>query len=134
MPIQYNWIDSEETIIQVTYPSQWKWNDLYAVQRDINALLDTSSKSIVAVHDFSRSRNLPPNAIGHMKNLILRIHPTIKVIVYVGMNHFIRTMWGVISTLGMDRLVSVRFVFAESVEQGIELGQKALQEFHYPQP
>lgn len=134
MPIEYNWIDSEETILRVTYPSQWKWNDLYDIQKEINALLNTSSKSVALVHDLSRIRSLPPNAIGHIKNVVLRIHPNIKVMVYVGMNRFVRTIWDLISKLGIDRLVPVSFVFAESVEQGVELGRQILREINQSQP
>lgn len=126
MPIQYNWVDPEETIIHIAYPAQWKWNNLYGTQKDINDLLDTSSHSIMTVYDFSRSRRLPPNAIGHMKNLILRLHPAIQVIVFVGTKPFIRAMREVFNILGLDRLVLVRFLFAESVEQGIMIGRQAL--------
>lgn len=132
MPIQYSRDDPEETLIHMTYPTHWKWNELYSVQREVNALLDSSTAPVVLLQDFSRNRSLPPNAISHVKNLVLRIHPTIKVMVFVGMNPFFRTMWEVFSALRLDQLVSVRFLFAESVEQGIVLGLRSLAEASQP--
>jgi hypothetical protein len=117
MPIIYRWENQERTLILLTYPPKWKWEELYGVQRDVNAQLDNTQLSVTMIQDFSKSPMLPPSAIVHIKNLVFRIHPRIRVMIYVGMNRFVRTMWDTFVRMYGKRLFHTQFLFANTVEE-----------------
>ncbi len=90
--ISVNWQDAKQTVVLVTFPKLWSWQDLYTCIDDINKLLDSVTHSVYTIFDFTLSTKIPDNALGHIKRLNMTARPNQDKIAIVGLETFGRVL------------------------------------------
>jgi hypothetical protein len=99
MSIQTTWSEREPHTILMTIESGFEWEMLYAAFDDMARLASETSEPCAMILDMRQFQKVPANAITHAKNTLNRYPENVSLVVLVGMNYFINTMWSVFQKL-----------------------------------
>lgn len=130
MSIQLAWDDEYDRVLLAIYSPNWTWDEIYAAEDAANNMVEESGyKVVVVVHDMSAMHNLPTLAVGHIRELIHRLHPATRCTVFVGMSPFVKTMWDISRGLFRADARTRKFEFAATLDEGRQIAAQFLADY-----
>lgn len=112
MGLNTEWDDQEKTILRVTYPRGWDWDDMEANLPIEQQHLDSVNHRVDVIADF-RGTNLPPGAIIRLPKIANSPpykHPNSGIVVMVGSPFFMNEVVGVYRKLYGSSAVKLHMV------------------------
>src|SRR5687768_7428235 len=95
MPITVKWENDDKRVIRVTYLGRWTVADAYGSRDQIRALVNEVNHDVDSIHDMRQSGFLPPSILTHTREIMSEPVPQMRLIVLVGTNSFVQTMYNV---------------------------------------
>lgn len=93
---KFQWHDEEKTILIVTVdPSNWRWDDAYAVIEQQVALMEALPHTVHTIFTFTTSPRMPTkdkNTFTHLRNLMNTRAKNEGLSIFVGTNKLFSTL------------------------------------------
>lgn len=128
MKIVYRWIEETPGLLYIDAQMLDAWSEFHDALTDIMPMIETSEELIVLVVDRRRVTSFEgmEQMLTQAQQLIGMIPPNVIKVIVVGQPTLTGATRRVLETL--VRIYNARYVFAESVEAGLALGARLLQE------
>jgi len=130
MSIVVSWHEQNPRVMIVTYSDKWIWEDIFQAEQTGANLIDASPyEEVVIIHNMKMFHSLPPNAVVQIKTLIQQLHPGMRLMIFVGMNSFLKSMWDIAKRLAfLTYKGNHEFSFAATNEAALQEARQFLQE------
>jgi hypothetical protein len=93
MPPVAQWDNIAKTVIRITYPEKWTWEEFYELNTEtIPAMLREVTHGVYLVADFSTTKFLPPNALTHGRSVMTHYPPNWNLLIVVTKSRFIQRL------------------------------------------
>ncbi len=69
MGVEFDWLDTEKTIMQFTASPPWNWKDYYRAVKIAAFRMHNLGHQVDIILDLRRSNVLPAGAIGHLRGV-----------------------------------------------------------------
>lgn len=132
MKIQVEWDNPQKTILRYTFPTDWTWDDFYAMKHIADAMLDDVTehdKDIVLLFDLRKTKDVPRNLFSVGRRLFERSHPRGNPIIGVSHSKLFGTLGNMLRQL-TPTAMSMDFRILESMETAEAEIEKILKERH----
>lgn len=93
MTIIPEWDNDEKTIIRISYPEQWSWEDHQAFRVIMAQMLDEVDHKVDIISDLRQTVTIPSGALRMVRQIYLQPNPKIGVTMVVGINPMIRALY-----------------------------------------
>ncbi len=91
MSITAQWDDPQQTIIRISFSSEWSWDEFFAIDARTNAMLDGVNHRVCYLADMRATSMIPRGMRLDIIRQVLNFqHPNSDLLVVVGIN---RMMW-----------------------------------------
>ncbi len=102
--------DDQQTIVY-TVEEQWSWNEYFAALKQAHDMMDSVPHTrIDIIIDMRRANLIPQNALSTFRRSTTSRHPKSGIMVFVGGNMFIKTLFRMMETLAREAMKSIKFV------------------------
>jgi len=92
MPINIQWDDPSSTIICCEFDKEWTWNDVFAMNRNIEMMMDSVTHSVHVIIIMHGNKFPQTGTLTYTKHLFLHDHPNYaNHVVFVGGNVLVKT-------------------------------------------
>lgn len=125
MAIDLYWDDDELTTLLCVFDGRWKWDELYATLRTIKHITEDVTHEVTAIIDIRKGMSFPGGSplnlqsLENAKQLLKMGESGTGVIVIVGANAVIRTMYDTMHALNPQMLAKVRFADSVRAARGM---------------
>lgn len=122
MPIVVDWDNELQTVIRCDFDSTWTWNDVFAMNRTIETLMDTVNHPVKVMIVMS-GKNFPQSGtLTYTKHLFVHDHPNYdRHVVFVGGTILIKTFERIIRKAYVQAMSNVYSDYADTVESARQL-------------
>ena len=125
MKFQVEWDNPEKTIIRVTYPEKWTWNDFFESMVEETALMRTVQHTVHLLVDLRQSKSIPVGgALTHSRNALNDLPDNWGILAVVSTNVLIQRLATVFRTAFTNRIGAKTFVVASMDEAYRLIAQK----------
>lgn len=69
MPITYNWLNNEKTILHLKFVDDWEWADYIDFQKALRPSLEETPRLVDAIADFQETAVIPIGALTIGRNV-----------------------------------------------------------------
>ena len=117
MSITVDWDDNEKSVIRCEFDAIWTWNDVFAMNRTIEALMDTVQHP-VNVMIIMRGKNFPQSGtLTYTKHLFVHEHVNYgRQVVFVGGTILIKTFERIIRKAYVKAMSTVHSEYVDTIE------------------
>jgi hypothetical protein len=123
MPATIEWDPVVPDVMLMTLVSPWTWEEYYQVDDKFGEMLaDPAPERVDVIVDFTNGTVLPTNIFTHFQRSSQNTHPSINLIMAVGVNNVLRRILGVIVRLFPH--LDQRIRFCQTVEEARTLIQR----------
>ena len=92
MPITASWDNLSKTIIRCEFDTEWTWNDVFAINHDVDGMMDTVNHPVHLIILMAGQAFPKTGTLIYTKHLFIHAHPNYaKHVVFVGGNALIKT-------------------------------------------
>lgn len=123
MPVRTRWHDEAKTIFITEVEGTWSLDDFYRYFAEAEAIIKAIPHPVVLISDMSKSGRAPKQFLSAGRYMSKRRLPNVQMSVLVGISSFGRTL---ITIMSRTYPGSRKSVLARSMDEAIELAQKAL--------
>ena len=93
MSITLQWDNNEHTILRVTYPPTWTWDEFYQINAvEIPNLIKETPNGVYLLADFTSASHLPSNALLHGRSVMGNYPPNWKKLIVVTESRLIKKL------------------------------------------
>lgn len=78
----FHWLSSDQSVLILTVPEYWKWDEMHDWVTEIVTILDTYTEPIAVVFNFQHSTFVPQNAIPKFQPIVTHLHPMVEAIIF----------------------------------------------------
>ena len=110
--ITVEWANETKTAINCRLPKGWTWEDFYAAQKEVDALIDTVPGIVDTIFLPEESGHPPPSTLTHLRNVTLRRHKRYGLSILVDPNAYMQVLLGALGRI-MPNDNIIRFVETE---------------------
>lgn len=123
MAIDLYWDDDNLTTLLCIFDGRWTWSDLHATLKTIQQITDDLPHEVAAIIDVRKGAHLPEGmfsaqSLEKAKQLVRLGEGGTGLILVVGANPIIRTIFEAVSKLDRNAVANVQFM--DSVKQARE--------------
>lgn len=120
MPIQVIWDNEDKTIIRVTFPEKWTWDEFQEIDYRVETMIDRLQHKVVYLADISATQSVPKGLKLDVVRYVLDFnHENSDLLVVVGMNKMVKAMFDIV-TLALGHLAT-NIKTADTLEEGYQL-------------
>lgn len=122
MPIDIDWDNPSKTIITCEFDAEWSWNDVFAMNREIEKMMDTVSHPVRVVI-IMRGKKFPQSGtLTYTKHLFIHDHPNYaNHVVFVGGNDLVKTFERIIRRAYVQAMNPIRSDYVETMGDARQL-------------
>lgn len=124
MPVTVKWENDEKRVLRIVYLGRWTVEDAYAIRDQIRALIAEVGHEVDSIHDMRQGGFLPPSILTHTREIMSVPVTQMRLVVLVGSNSFVQTMYNVFSKVYPRLVERNNFRMVQSIEAAHELIQK----------
>jgi hypothetical protein len=124
MPVTVKWENDQKRVLRVTYLGRWTVQDAYGSRDQIRALVKEVNYEVDSIHDMRQGGFLPPSILTHTREIMSETVPQMRLIVLVGTNAFVQTMYNVFAKVYPRLVEKNNFRMVQTIEAAHELIQK----------
>lgn len=119
MAIEITWDNQEHTIIYVTFPEEWTWDEYSAVDSITEPMLDSVNHKVCYIADLRQTQHVPKGLRLDIAREILEFrHDNSDLLVIIGMNSMIRALLDIVlMALGKVR---TQIVIVDNIDEAYE--------------
>lgn len=120
MPVDFDWLNEEKTVMVYTIAGNWNWNDLHKNLRRSTLWWDDVEYPVEVIIDLSGSPKLPAGAVGHLRSIGVFQHANSPGrAVLVGVPLEVQTALGAHDGVYRDGERELRFAADQAAAQAI---------------
>jgi len=120
MTIDVVWDNDDKSVIRVTFPAEWTWDEFYALDQQTTAMLDTVAHRVLFLADVSATNKVPNGLNLNTARQVLDFrHENSDLLVIVGMNTMIRALFDIV-ILALGR-ITTNIKTADTLDEGYRL-------------
>lgn len=122
MPIDIRWDNPAKTAIYCEFDTVWSWNDVFAMNRDIEAMMDAVQHQVY-VMILMRGKNFPKTGtLTYTKHLFIHDHPNYaNHIIFIGESVLIKTFERIIRKAYVQSMNQICSDYVETLEDARRL-------------
>ncbi len=121
MPVTYEWDNAEQTVMRYDLDATWTWEEARQAMSESWVLIAQRGVTVDSLAT-SQSVHLPPQAMPHLKALTQNRPANAGMMVLVGPSTFIKTMFGIFTTVYSNMLQrDAQVVFADSLDEARDI-------------
>lgn len=119
MAIEIKWDNQKHTIIYVTFPEEWTWDEYSAIDSITEPMLNSVAHKVYYIADLRQTQRVPKGLRLDVAREILEFrHENSDLLVIVGMNTMIRALLDIVlMALGKVR---TRIMIVDSMDEAYE--------------
>lgn len=120
MPIQVVWDNEDKTIIRVTFPEKWTWDEFQEIDYRVEIMIGRIQHKVVYIADMSATKSVPKGLKLDVVRYVLDFnHENSDLLIVVGMNKMVKALFDiVILALGH---IATNIKTADTLEEGYQL-------------
>lgn len=118
MPITYDWLDNEKTILYVKFVDEWEWSDYIPIQKTLAPAFEGNPKPIDAIADFSETAVIPIGALTIGRNVFNSRAANSGMVIAIGTSAQLRML--VHSLLMVCPPARERFLWLATLDEALE--------------
>ena len=124
MPINIRWDNPSKTIICCEFDPIWTWNDVFAMNRDVEEMMESVEHSVRVVV-IMRGKKFPQSGtLTYTKHLFIHDHPNYaNHVVFVGGNALIKTFERIIRKAYVQAMNPICSDYVETLDDARHLLQ-----------
>jgi hypothetical protein len=117
MPITISWDNAPKTIIRCEFDAIWTWNDVFAINREIEGMMDTVDHPVHMIIIMQGTTFPKSGTLIYTKNLFIHAHPNYSNhVVFVGGNALIKTFEQIIRKAYVQSMSGIKSAYVETLE------------------
>lgn len=122
MPITVAWDNPAKSIIRCEFDIVWTWSDVFAINRDIEGMMDTVDLSVHVIIVMQGQAFPKSGTLIYTKHLFVHVHPNYaNHVVIVGGNVLIKTFEQIIRKAYVLSMNDIRSDYAETIDEARRL-------------
>lgn len=115
MPVSVEWDDNLPDVMVMTFVSPWTWEEYYITDDKFSDMLaEPAPKRVDVIVNFTAGTVVPAGVFSHFQRSSQTTHPSIHMIIIVGVNDLLRSVLSVICRLFPH--IKRRLKFASSID------------------
>lgn len=118
MPNNLRWLTSDKTILILTVPEYWAWEDLVQWMEVIGQVLDTCEYPTTVMIDFQYSTYFPKHVAIHIPALVNDLHEKADPVIFVRLSPTHRAVLSIITRI--HRNIAHKFSILEDVDEMLQ--------------
>lgn len=119
MAIEIVWDNDNQTIIRVTFPEQWTWDDFLEVDTITAKMVDSVNHKVCFLADLRQTKRIPTGLKLDIANQVLDFrHENSDLLIIVGMNKMIRALLN-ITLMALSR-IRTQIKIVETIDEAYE--------------
>lgn len=119
MSIEIIWDNDEQTIIRVTFPEEWTWDEWLAIDEITNPMLNSVNHKVCYLADMRRTKRVPTGLKLDIAREVLEFrHENSDMLVVLGMNQMIKALFKVV-LMALSR-VRTRIEIVDTIDEAYE--------------
>lgn len=88
MPFSVEWDNAEQTIVRITFPAVFTWDEYYTANKQCATLCTQLDHDVYALMDMRALDKFPPNALAQFPKIAHALPPNLALMVIVGAKGF----------------------------------------------
>lgn len=112
------WLTPDKTILVLTVPEYWAWEDMRGWLSAIGRVLDTCEQPTTVMLDFQHSTFIPKNFALHIPSLVHNVHEKADPIIFVRLSPPHRAMLSVVTRI--HRHIAHKISILENVDEMLQ--------------
>lgn len=122
MAITVNWDNAEKTVLRCDFDKIWSWNDVFAMNREIERALTTVAHPVVVMMIMDGKQFPHSGTLTYTKNLFAQDHPNYaRHVIFIGGNPLLKTFERIIRKAYVQSMENVRIDYADDLESARRL-------------
>lgn len=122
MPITVSWDNPPKTIIRCEFDAIWTWEDVFAINRKIESMMDTVDHAVHMIIIMHGKTFPKSGTLIYTKHLFIHAHSNYsKHVVFVGVNALIKTFEQIIRKAYAQSMSDIKSNYAETLEDARRL-------------
>ncbi len=122
MPITVHWDDPLHTIIRCEFDKVWTWNDVFAMNREINMMMDTVNYPVPVVVQMHGRAFPKSGTLTYTKHLFIHDHHNYaNHVIFVGGSVLIKTFERIIRKAYVQSMCNIHSDYVETMELARQL-------------
>lgn len=109
--ITVEWANEAKTVVRWRFINTWTWDDFYAAQKEVDAMIDTVDGIVDGIILTSASQNLPSGALPHLRKITIQRHKRYGLSYVVGSGVYLTTVLNILAKVVREE--TIRFVGTE---------------------
>lgn len=122
MGIYVEWDNEDRTVLRYTYEDFWSWDEFYSASAQARSMLETARHEVNTIVDMRSSTVMPRGMLAQARRALDQAcHSNQGLIIGVGVNRFLETMYEFARQAHPDILEQINIVLAPTMEDAYQI-------------
>lgn len=122
MPITVHWDNPSHTTIRCDFGVNWTWNDVFAMNREIEVMMDTVGHRVAVVIQMHGRAFPQSGTLTYTKHLFIHNHPNYADhVIFVGGSVLIKTFERIIRKAYVQSMCNIHSDYVETMDSARDL-------------
>src|SRR5688500_5771358 len=120
MAINYQWYNSEKTVILLVFEKKWTWDEYSHIQKSLFSMIDSVEGTVHYLIDVYQVRSLPLGALNKLPVILSETHPRRGKTLIVGASAGVRHFWQLLQRV-IPQARDPRYLFLADIDEADKL-------------
>jgi|GEM_PF-1997943 len=117
MAITVKWENSAHTVIRCEFDVSWTWNDVFAMKREIESMMDTAEQPVTVLIQMHGKAFPESGTLTYTKHLFIHNHPKYaNHVIFVGGSVLIKTFERIIRKAYVQSMCNIQSDYVDTLD------------------